>query len=86
MTVSARYTSRKDRICTIMRYSSNALVILGYFVLMNVDLTTGILIRLLSASLVLPWMIRNKIWDGVTVISLMSSIDLHKLVCILLNI
>ena len=69
-----------------MRYSSNALVIFGYFVLMNVDLTTGILIRLLSASLVLPWMIRNKIWDGVTVISLMSSIDIHKLVCIMLNI
>ena len=67
-----------------MRYGSNALVILGYFVLMNVDLTTGILIRLLSASLVLPWMIQNKIWDGATVISLMTSIDLHKLVTLLL--
>ena len=67
-----------------MRYGSNALVILGYFVLMNVDLTTGIIIRLLSASLVLPWMIHNKIWDGATVISLMTSIDLHKLVTLLL--
>lgn len=66
-----------------MRYGSNALVILGYFVLMNVDITTGILIRLLSASLVLPWMIQNKIWDGATVISLMTSIDLHKLIVIL---
>lgn len=67
-----------------MRYGSNALVILGYFVLMNVDLTTGIIIRLLSACLVLPWMIQNKIWDGATVISLMTSIDLHKLVTLLL--
>ena len=68
-----------------MRYGSNALVILGYFVLMNVDLTTGIIIRLLSACLVLPWMIQNKIWDGATVISLMTSIDLHKLVTLLLS-
>lgn len=67
-----------------MRYGSNALVIIGYFVLMNVDLTTGIIIRLLSASLVLPWMIENKIWDGATVISLMTSIDLHKIVTLLL--
>ncbi|WNL50991.1 hypothetical protein SCREM2_gp72 [Synechococcus phage S-CREM2] len=66
-----------------MRYGSNALVILGYFVLMNVDLTTGIVIRLLSACLVLPWMIQNKIWDGATVIGLMTSIDLHKLVTLL---
>ena len=66
-----------------MRYGSNALVIFGYFVLMNVDLTTGIIIRLLSASLVLPWMIQNKIWDGTTVIGLMTSIDIHKLIVIL---
>ena len=62
-----------------MRYGSNALVIFGYFVLMNVDLTTGIIIRLLSASLVLPWMIQNKVWDGAFVMSIMTSIDVHKL-------
>lgn len=67
-----------------MRYGSNALVIIGYYVLMNVDLTTGIIIRLLSASLVLPWMVENKIWDGATVVSLMTSIDLHKIVTLLL--
>lgn len=66
-----------------MRYGSNALVIIGYFVLMNVDLTTGIIIRLVSASLVLPWLVQNKIWDGATVISMMSSIDIHKLIVIL---
>ena len=66
-----------------MRYGSNALVIIGYFVLMNVDLTTGIIIRLASASLVLPWMIQNKIWDGASVISMMASIDIHKLIVIL---
>ena len=39
--------SRRERIFTAMRYGSNALVILGYFVLMNVDLTTGIIISFL---------------------------------------
>ena len=66
-----------------MRYGSNALVIIGYFVLMNVDLTTGIIIRLVSASLVLPWLVQNKIWDGATVISMMSIIDIHMLIVIL---
>ena len=85
MTTAPRSFARRERIFTAMRYGSNALVILGYFVLMNVDLTTGIIIRLLSACLVLPWMIQNKIWDGATVISLMTSIDLHKLVTLLLS-
>lgn len=50
---------------------------------MNVDATLGLTIKLLSASLVLPWLIDNKIWDGVTVMSIMTAIDLHKFIEIL---
>ena len=74
---------KRERLFTKLRLLSNALVLGGYFVLLNVDVTTGITIRILAAALVLPWMIQNKVWDGVGVISLMTSIDIHKLIQIL---
>ena len=80
MTTLRRQATRKERVVTLLRYSSNILVIVGYFVLMNVDVTLGLTIKLLSASLVLPWLIDNKIWDGVTVMSVMTAIDLHKFI------
>ena len=83
MTTLRRQTTRKERVVTLLRYSSNILVIVGYFFLMNVDVTLGLTIKLLSASLVLPWLIDNKIWDGVTVMSIMTVIDLHKFIEIL---
>lgn len=66
-----------------MRKMANLLVLVGYYVLLNVDLTTGIIIRICSAALVLPWMIQNKVWDGALVMSIMTSIDVHKLLAIL---
>ena len=84
MTTLRRQITRKERVTTLLRYSSNILVIVGYFFLMNVDARVGLTIKLLSASLVLPWMIDNKIWDGVTVMSIMTAIDLHKFIEILL--
>lgn len=66
-----------------MRKAANLLVLVGYFVLLNVDLTTGIIIRICSAVLVLPWMIDNKVFDGAFVMGIMMSIDIHKLLTIL---
>ena len=66
-----------------MRKAANLLVLVGYFVLLNVDLTTGIIIRIASALLVLPWMIDNKVFDGAFVMGIMMSIDIHKLLTIL---
>ena len=77
--------NRGERITTLMRLSANALVLIGYFVLLNVDMTTGILIRILSALLVMPWMVQNKVWDGVTVMGIMTSIDVHKLIELLIQ-
>ena len=65
---------------TTFRKVANLLVLIGYYVLLNVDITTGIIIRIVSAILILPWMIQNKVWDGAVVMSIMTSIDLHKLI------
>ena len=78
--------SKRQRIFTKLRYLSNVLVLVGYFVLLNVDVTTGVIIRIISASIILPWMISNRIWDGTTVISIMTSIDIHKLLELLYGI
>ena len=83
MSQSVIRRSRNDKVFTTMRKLSNAFVLGGYFILLNVDLTTGIIIRIISALLVLPWMFQNKLWDSCTVIGIMTSIDLHKLIEIL---
>ena len=74
------------KLFTNLRRLANFLVLVGYYVLLNVDMTTGIIIRIVSALLVIPWMINNKVWDGVLVMSIMTSIDVHKLLYILLGL
>ena len=62
MTIAPFHSSRY---LTTFRKVANLLVLIGYYVLLNVDLTSGIIIRIVSALLVLPWMIQNKVWDGI---------------------
>ena len=59
-------------------------IVIGYFVLLNVDLTTGILIRIGANLLVLPWGIRAKMWDFVVLVSFLMSIEIHKLIVMFL--
>ena len=81
--VKVRFDSEKV-FCNLRRLA-NLLVLVGYYTLLNVDVTTGIAIRICSALLVLPWMIKHKVWDGVTVMSIMMSIDVHKLLELLMG-
>ena len=86
MTTVVRSSRSNTRLFTNLRRLANFLVLVGYYVLLNVDMTTGIIIRICSALLVIPWMINNKVWDGVLVMSIMTSIDVHKLLAILLGL
>ena len=85
MATVARSRNNK-KLFTNLRRLANFLVLVGYYVLLNVDMTTGIVIRIVSALLVIPWMVNNKVWDGVFVMSIMTSIDVHKLLAILLGL
>ena len=71
---------RREATFTNMRKVANLLVLIGYYVLLNVDITTGVSIRVVSALMVLPWMVDKKVWDGAVVMSIMLSIDIHKLI------
>ena len=85
MTVLVPTRKNNTRLFNNLRRLANLLVLVGYYVLLNVSMTTGITIRIFSAILVIPWMISNKVWDGVFVMSIMNSIDVHKLIVILLG-
>ena len=85
MTTIARSRANNARLFANLRKVANLLVLVGYYVLLNVDMTTGIIIRICSALLVVPWMMQHKVWDGVFVMSIMTSIDVHKLLAILLG-
>jgi len=64
------------------RILGSALVILGYFVLLHVDLLAGVIINLSADVLSLPYFIRTKTWDVVVMISFMSAVSLSKIVSI----
>ena len=80
--VATRYR-RRDRAVTVLRYLSSFLILAGYFILLNVDVTTGIYIRIFANLIVYPWLITARVYDGITVISIMTAIDIHKLFTLL---
>ena len=80
MTIAPFQQRKRATTFTHMRKVANFLVLVGYYV----DMTTGITIRVVSALLVLPWMIDNKVWDGAFVMSIMLTIDAHKLLSLLI--
>ena len=85
MTATPKQT-RTDRALVAMRWAANLMVLGGYFLLLNVDLLTGVTIRFLAAALIIPWMVRHKLWDSCAVIGVMGGMDLHKMITILLNL
>lgn len=64
------------------RILGSALVIIGYFVLLHVNLLAGVIINLSADVLSLPYFIRTKTWDVVVMISFMSAVSLSKIVSI----
>ena len=65
------------------RRVGNVMIPLGYIVLLNFDLLTGIIIRLIANVIVMPWAIRSRMWDFVALVSFLMSIEIHKLVTLL---
>jgi hypothetical protein len=61
-----------------LRYTGSTIVIVGYFVLLNVDVLTGVVLRLIGNSICLPWAIKNKVWDFVGLLSFFLVLELHK--------
>jgi hypothetical protein len=61
-----------------LRYTGSIIVIVGYFVLLNVNVFWGVVLRLIGNSICLPWAIKNKVWDFVGLLSFFLALELHK--------
>jgi hypothetical protein len=61
-----------------LRYTGSTILIIGYFVLLNVDVFWGVVLRLIGNSICLPWAIKNKVWDFVGLLSFFLALELHK--------
>ena len=61
------------------RILGSALVIVGYFVVLNVDVTVGVITNLIGDSISLPFFIRTKAWDVVVMISFLAIVSVSKL-------
>ena len=70
-------------IVSVGRRLGNLSILVGYIVLLNFDVLTGVAIRLTANALVLPWAIRSKMWDFLALVSFLMSVELHKLITIL---
>jgi len=70
---------------TTLRYIGNALVILGYFVLLYIDLKWGLAVCLTANVLLFPWALKGKYWDVVIIAAFFSVLNGSKLLMELIN-
>lgn len=62
------------------RYIGTVSLVSGYFVMLSVDMTLGIIMRLLGNLMVAPWAIKMKAWDIIFLMALFTAFELHLLV------
>ena len=65
------------------RILGSALVIIGYFIVLNVSVTAGVIINLVGDTISMPFFIRTKAWDVVAMISFMTFVSVSKLLSLL---
>ncbi len=73
----------KERIFVTSRVLGTVVLVGGYFTMLHVNMTLGIIVKIIAAIMMNPWLIKHKIWDVVVLQSIMAAIDLHKLIVLL---
>lgn len=67
----------------LARYLGNALSIIGYFVLLNVDPLLGSSLKIIALCLVTPFCVKLKLWDVVFVFGFYGLLDLSNVIKLL---
>ena len=62
-----------------MRITGSILVITAYFVVLHINITLGVFLHLFADMISVPYFIRTKSWDVVTMISFLLVISLTHL-------
>ena len=67
----------------ILRIVGNALLLIGYATLLNVNLLLGLCMKILGGVLLIPFLHKNKLHDVIVVAGVFMSIDIHQIIKIL---
>ena len=63
-----------------LRIAGNICLIVGYFIMLNINLPIGVCIKLMGSLLFTPFVIKHKAYDMILVVGIFSSIDAHSLI------
>ncbi len=63
-----------------LRILGSVLVIAAYFIILHVNMTTGIVINVIADSISIPYFIRTKSWDVVIMIVFLLTISVSKFI------
>jgi len=70
---------------SILRYSGSILIVIGYFILLHVNVSWGVALRLIANVMFLPWALKHKIWDFIAILSFFIGIEVVELIEIFQN-
>ena len=68
---------------TILRYIGNIFLVAGYFILLNSDMLTGLIIKCIGGLFAFPFAIKYKLWDVVFISAFFGAIEISKIIEIL---
>ena len=68
-----------DRV-DILRRSGNVILIIGYLVLVHVDVSVGASMKIIGAFLIVPFCVHHKYWDFLFTLGFFSAIDLSAII------
>lgn len=68
-----------DKLLLRMRYVGSGLLIAGYFTILYISVSTGVIMTLVSDAICLPYALRRRYWDIVLIIGLFSVINVTRL-------
>tara|TARA_B100000287_G_scaffold58627_1_gene51502 strand:- start:1106 stop:1327 length:222 start_codon:yes stop_codon:yes gene_type:complete len=67
-----------DKYTTISRIIGSVLVVTAYFVVVHVNVVFGTMIHAVACLMSIPFFVRTKAWDVVTMLSFMTCISISK--------
>ena len=67
-----------DKYTTISRIIGSVLVVTAYFVVVHVNVVVGTMIHALACIMSIPFFIKTKAWDVVTMLTFMTCISISK--------
>ena len=70
------------RLDTLMRVVGSFLVIAGYFIVLHVDIVSGLLVHIAACVISYPYFVRTRSWDVVLRLSFIISISASKLLAL----